>query len=278
MRRFLAFLIKRHIIVLFLILQGIALYLSAQQNAYQEAGYISSSSYWVGTYHRFVNNAVSFVQLSTVNDSIMAENAQLRSQLITSLRLDSSSKINLVDTALKQRYTYTWAKVINSTTHLSANYLIIDKGSKHGIKPRSGVMTATGVAGIVHQVSPHFSSVISVLNPKFRLSCIIEPLQYTGVIFWEGNDYIEGILNDIPRHLPVKKGMKIVTSPYSNLFPSGIPVGVITDFQLPPGSNTYKITVKLNADMRKLDYVYVIDDLLKEERATLEKQISEDAQ
>lgn len=264
--------------MLFLLLQGIALYLSAQQNAFQEAGYISSSNYWIGSYYKFLNNAVSFVHLSTVNDSLKAENARLKSQLLTSMRSDSSSKISVNDTALQQRYSYTWAKVVNSTSHLSANYLILDKGSNQGIKPRSGVMTATGVAGIVHQVSPHFSSVISVLNPKFRLSCIIEPLNYTGVIFWEGGDYQVGTLNDIPRHLPIKKGMKIVTSPYSNLFPSGIPVGVISDFVLPPGSNTYKITVKLNSDMRKLDYVYVVDDLLKEERDNLENQISQDVE
>lgn len=275
MRRFIAFLIKRHIVVLFLLLQAVALYLSAQQNAFQQAGYLSSSNYWVGSYYQFLNNAVSFVQLSSINDSLSAENAKLRSQLSSSLMLDSTSKTNVSDTTYKQRYSYTWAKVINSTTHLSANYLIIDKGSIHGVKPRSGVMTSSGVAGIVHQVSPHFSSVISILNPKFRLSCIIEPLRYTGVIFWEGKDHQFGTLNDIPRHLPIKKGMKIVTSPYSNLFPSGIPVGEITDFELPSGSNTYRISVKLNADMRMLNYVYVVDDLLKEEREELETKISE---
>lgn len=278
MRRFLAFLIKRHIVVLFLILQSLALYLSAQQNAFQKAGYISSSNYWIGTYYKFLNDAVSFVRLSTINDSLSAENARLKTLLVTSLRYDSTTKTSVIDTALQQQFTYTWAKVVNSTAHLSANYLIIDKGSNQGIKPRSGVMTSNGIAGIVHQVSPHFSSVISVLNPKFRLSCIIEPLNYTGVIFWDGSDYQTGTLNDIPRHLPVKKGMKIVTSPYSNLFPSGIPVGYISDLELPSGSNTYKITVKLNSDMRKLDYVYVVDDLLKEERNVLEKQITEDVQ
>ncbi len=276
MRKFIAFLIKRHIVVLFLLLQSAALLLSARQNAYQEAEYFSSANYLIGSYYNFLHNTVTFVKLSSVNDSLSEENARLKTSLYSFQRTDSSSKNTVSDTLNKQQYTFTWAKVVNSTTHLTANYLTLNKGSLQGIKPRSAVITPQGIVGIVNQVSPHFATVISVLNPKFRLSCMIEPVHYAGVLFWEGGNHREAILNDVPRHVPIKKGMKILTSPYSNIFPSGIPVGFISNYELPAGSNTYRITVQLNADMRNLDYIYVVDDLFKDERENLEKNMTED--
>jgi len=68
-------------------------------------------------------------------------------------------------------YSFVTADVVNnSVTHLS-NYITVNKGRKDGVEPDMGVVSERGVVGIVSTVSDHFSVVIPLLNPKFKLSC-----------------------------------------------------------------------------------------------------------
>ena len=83
-------------------------------------------------------------------------------------------------------YSFVVADVVNnSVTHLS-NYITVDKGKLDGIMPDMGVVSERGVVGIVSTVSDHFSVIIPLLNPKFRLSCKVLGSSYFGSLSWNG--------------------------------------------------------------------------------------------
>jgi rod shape-determining protein MreC len=92
---------------------------------------------------------------------------------------------------------------------------------------------------------------------------------------WEGINPNTASLNEIPYHVNVETGDTIVTSGYSTIFPEGLLVGIVSDFEVEE-SNFFRINVKLSEDFRHLTHVYIINNLLSQEQINLEEQFSDD--
>ena len=150
--------------------------------------------------------------------------------------------------------------------------MTLNKGYIQGIDQEMGVISSLGVVGIVKDVSDNFYSVLSVLHKSSSISAIIEGRNYFGSLVWDGDDYKYGTLNEIPSHVNIKRGARILTSGYSAIFPKGIPVGKIVSYEVHPGDDSYAIKVKFSEDYGKLAHVYVVKNLLKEEQRELESK------
>jgi len=87
---------------------------------------------------------------------------------------------------------------------------------------------------------------------------------------WDGTDHMHAVLSEIPQHVTINIGDTVETTGYSAVFPEGIMVGTISEFEK-TGSDFYRITVLLKTDFRKLHYVNVIGNLQKSEQLELEK-------
>ncbi len=283
MRNIIRFLIRYHFFILFLIIESISIYLVVQNNAYQRAKVINIgntvSSYF---YDKFYGFRVYF-ELKKTNDQLLKENTALRKKIenLKSICINNEPEVIRHDTArdtLKIKidttiqYKYINARVINNSINKQYNYLTLNKGADANIKSEMGVISPDGVVGIVQNVSGNYSSVISLLNRKLKISAKIKKNQYYGSLSWDGVDYQKVSLNEIPYHVDIAKGDTIVTSGYSAIFPEGIIIGYISDFDI-KGGNFYNITVKLANDMKKLTYVYVIKNVLSKEQKNLEKSI-----
>ena len=71
----------------------------------------------------------------------------------------------------------------------------------------------------------------------------------------------------------MKKGDTIVTSSFSNIYPEGVTIGVVSEIVKSRAENFYDITVKLSTNYKNLEYVYVVGNLLKFERDSLESNL-----
>jgi len=178
---------------------------------------------------------------------------------------------SISDTIIHQQYIYTSAAVINNSINRQKNFFTLNKGKKQGADIDMAVISPNGVAGIIVSSSENFSVAMSLLNLDFHLSARIKSNGYFGSISWDGRDYRYAILNEIPLHVVVNKGDTIQTTGYSAIFPQGIFVGVINDFEK-TGGDFYTIRISLATDFKKIDYVSVIGNLKKLEQSGLEKQ------
>jgi rod shape-determining protein MreC len=131
------------------------------------------------------------------------------------------------------------------------------------------VTSAGYVAGVIVGCSDNFSIAMSLLNLDFRLSARIKSNGYFGSLSWDGIDYRQAILSDIPQHVSVNTGDTIETTGYSAVFPEGIMVGTVSDFNK-IGGDFYMITIKLETDFRKLHFVDIIGNLRKAEQLELQ--------
>jgi rod shape-determining protein MreC len=134
-----------------------------------------------------------------------------------------------------------------------------------------GVIASTGVVGIVRDVSNNFARIQSLLHSQSRFSASANG--NIGSLVWgEGNyDPQVAMLKDIPNHVVLKRGNKVVTSGFS-LFPSGLDIGTIISTDQDSGNSFLNVKVKLSTDFSRLQYIYVVTDLYAAEQQALESK------
>ncbi|MFI5218120.1 MAG: rod shape-determining protein MreC [Bacteroidia bacterium] len=272
MKNLFLFLWRNNYSILFLLLEIICFYLVIINNNFQNAAVFNSSNRIVGNVMEGVNYLQEYVNLKSTNSSLSRENARLRTLLPEANYESTVIKNNISDSLFQQKYSFFASKVINNSISRQNNYLTLDKGAIQGVKPEMGVISAEGVVGMVKNVSDHYCTVMSVLHSATRISARFKKNNYFGSLSWDGADPQIARLNDIAKHVIFNKGDTIVTTGYSVVFPENIMIGTIDEYKIKPGENFYTIQVKLSVNFRNLDYVYIVDNLLKTEQQQIEAE------
>jgi rod shape-determining protein MreC len=266
------FFFKYRAFALFLALQLLCAWLIIQNNRYQSAAFFNSANFVAASITEAANEVESYLFLKENNESLAQENALLRERLQElEQRTAIPYKRASVPTEVAQQYNFEAARVINNSTNRAKNFITLNKGRKDGIEPGMGVIGTDGVVGKIKSVSDHYSVAISLLHTNFYVSSVIKGLNAFGSMHWNGTDPKEANLEFIARHHTVNVGDTVVTSSFNAVFPYGIPVGIVTEVNLPDNSTYYDITVDLAADFSSLPFVYVIKNQLLDEKDSLEQ-------
>ena len=279
MRKLLEFLVRKRHWFLFVLLEIISFTLIYRDHAYQRNVMFSSANVITGYVSSVSGYITSYLNLREINRELLERNGQLEMEL---LKLQDQLEVMQADTVLFTGfvadsiehfpYSFIMADVVNnSVTHLS-NYITINKGRKEGVEPDMGVVSERGVVGIVSTVSDHFSVVIPLLNPKFRLSCKVLGSSYFGTLGWNGRDARFANLDELPCHVEFEKGDTIVTSGYSAVFPAGIVVGNVVDYEKQHDDNFYSLKVELATNFQALNNVRIIKNYRQAEQKHIEQE------
>ncbi len=215
-------------------------------------------------------NVTDYFYLKNANELLKEENIRLRMQLQNAYYKHDVEQFSFHDTIKELEYIYTPAHVIRNTINRKSNYVMIDKGSRHGIEKNMGVLSSNGVVGYVINTSPRFSWVLPVLNKDFRFSVKVKKNNQMGTLLWDGKDYRYGIVNHIPGHVNLKKGDTIISSGFSDNVPEGIPVGSVEDFNIISGEDFYKVKIKFFTDYNRLYDVYLVKNMMKPEQDSVQ--------
>jgi len=271
MRNLWIYISKHNAVILFFIFFASSFLLLINNNSFQRASTWNSSNEWVASQYQKVQDLKDYLRLRAINDSLASENGRLLNLLPQRDSSKTKGLTKVVDTVSNQQYSYYTAKVINNSVRQKNNYITIDKGALQGIKKGMGVLGPNGVVGIVLNVSPKFATIQSLLHSETRISASLAGNRAFGSLVWGAGNFNSAyaVLQDIPNHLKVKAGEKVVTSGYS-LFPSGIPIGTVSQTGVKGGENFLSIEVKLATNFATLSYVYVVNNAFGNEQKVLE--------
>lgn len=272
MRSLIRFLIRNHAFLLFVVLEVVSVVFVLNYNSFQRARYLNTSNAVSGRVYATFSSITQYFELATVNRNISEENVRLRNTIDRYQNLVGDSV--LVQEQVDSTFSFISARIINNSVNKQQNYITLNKGRKDGIKSDQGIISSQGVVGIVTNVSESFSMGLSVLNPRWSVSAKLKKSGFYGSLIWDGKDYREVELREIPFHIDLAVGDTVVTSGYSSVFPEGLMIGTISDFSQPAGENYYVIKVALAADLKSATYVEVIEntniDELKELKTATE--------
>ena len=273
MQQIINFVIRHRNTLLFLFLLFISIGLTIQSHSYHKSKFISSTNFISGSLYQATNNISDYFYLKGYNNRLLEENAKLKNQLSAVNSKKDLEKGFIIDTL--QRYSYTPAEVINSTYHKTKNYITINKGSKDSIFPDMGVATDNGIIGIVESSSENYSRIISILNKGSKINAQLKKSNHFGSLVWNGNATNIVQLIDIPRLAPLKIGDTIITGGRSTIFPKGVPIGEIINFELNIDQSYFTVNIRLFNDMTNIGFVNVIKNLNATEIKNLEAIINE---
>jgi rod shape-determining protein MreC len=278
MKNLINFLIRSWVFILFLFLQIAALVLLFSNNNYHSAQYFNSANTVSGKVYETQSEITDYFTLKSANADLAEENARLRAMLPTAYEITDKKFFVKNDTIFAQKYSYANAKVINNSTNRRNNYITLNKGSLQGIQPKMGVISPNGIVGVVKDVSPNYATVLSFLHKAVKVSAKIRKSGYFGSLIWEGGNPDFGYLKDIPSYVKLVKGDTIVTTSYSDIFPEDIMVGVVESLDEKPNDSFHNIKVKLSTNFTTLSYVYVIKDVTRTERDSLQQKTIKDVE
>lgn len=271
MRNLLEFLAKYNHWFVFLILEVVSMVLLFQYNSYHGSAWFSSANAVTGKLYEWDANVETFFSLTKVNQELTQRNAYLEQEVqklsdsLVSVTKDSSI-YHRDQFALLRNYRLIPAKVVANSVDKPGNLMTIDKGSADGIHKDMGVISGTGVVGIVYLVAEHYAIVIPVLNTKSNISCMIQNRGYFGYLRWKGGVSDLAYLEEVPRHAHFKLGDYVVTSGYSAVFPPGVRVGRILHVFNSADGLSYRVQLRLSTDFARLRDVCVIEDAAMKER------------
>ena len=273
------FLRKYNYLLLFLILESISMTLLIRFNSYQGSVWFTGANTVVATIDRWYLDVWSYINLETVNQELTERNTQLMlendllRETIMTLQHDSTEVERAIMRNLVQ-YDLISAKVISNSKGTNDNYLVLDRGSNHGVKEKMGVVGGSGVVGVVYLVNADYCLVMPITNSKSSISCRIQGQSHFGYLQWDGRSLTQATLDEIPRHAQVEKGGVVETSGHSAVFPPGIFVGKIDNIGNSADGQSYKLNINLATDFSTLREVKIISTPYREAVDSLFSQIN----
>lgn len=263
MKHLFAFLKKQSFFLLFVFLELLAILLLVNHNAYHRTKAINTTNGFTGSINQSYTSVVDFFYLKESNNQLSLENAELR-KVMGQMSLNRDS-LYTYDTS----YVFIPAKVVSNTSRNRNNYIMINKGRVDGIEKEMGLISPSGVAGIIIDVSSHYSTAISLLHKDTRISAKLKHSGQMVNVSWDGKDYRKGVVEDIPSHITPAIGDTVITSGFSFVFPQDIMIGTIGSTTINTG-NLNNAELVFSTDFNKLHYVYITKNLASEELDSLQ--------
>ncbi|MCK9221711.1 MAG: rod shape-determining protein MreC [Limnochordia bacterium] len=218
----------------------------------------------------FFSGLKSYREYVLENEELRLENAELRRELALMqhhLRENEALRTAL-SLPLIQEQTMLAAEVIARSPDEWWSQVTINKGSRAGIEPGSPVLDKYGrVVGRVWAASWHSAKVVLCVDPRITVGGRIK--RTGGLVLVEGGhpEYPQGLrIKPLDRHMDIVEGDVVLTSGYSQHFPSDLPLCridkvVLDDYHVPTLGFAEPV-----ADLMQLDLVYVLSWEMEDEQ------------
>jgi rod shape-determining protein MreC len=200
--------------------------------------------------------------LIRANEALRRQNQELRLQAMQAAETarENDRLRELVNWQKQKQWKLKLARVLSRDPANWWRTIQIDLGSRDGLRENLPVLTPDGLVGRVIEVSLLRSKVVLIGDANCKVPALIEnETRDKGVIV--GSGPLDGSfvsLSYLANSANVKPGQKVVTSDLSEIYPKGIPIGIVADAH-PVESGLYlEADVKLSAKLSSLEEVWVL--------------------
>jgi rod shape-determining protein MreC len=197
---------------------------------------------------------------------VRQQNAELQ-KTIDRLRLEQAALLEdakqgqrlqaLLDFQQKYIFKTLPAEVIGTSGTEQSRVFTINKGKKDGIDRDMAVITPDGIVGKVRDVFGHTAQVLAINDQSSGAGVIMESTRIRGIL--RGNAQGRPEIVDVISDQRIKQGDKVLTAGGDQIFPRGLPVGVVDKVVNDPDRDGFvDVILKPAAHLDQLDEVLVI--------------------
>lgn len=255
-------------LMVFLVLEVLCVTLVVNTNKNQKLIFDNSISIFVNNIQSRTSKLQGYMKLEGAIDSLVEENALLIEEI-------NNLKINTIVTERPEHYCRVVAsRIIKKDKGKIGNFVVIDKGQDSGIKVGSGVLGEKGVIGIVSQTSKNFSKVMTLMHKEASISVSPNKGKNYGLLRWVPWHENLFTIDELPNYLPLDIGDTLYSSGYSTIFPSDMPVALISSLEKQQDRDKWLIMAKpikrimenRQAYVINYDYFTELDSLVNHEK------------
>jgi len=245
---------KHHITFLIFVILSLVLINSSKSNRQKPpflnniATYLTSPSAWlIETSQVKQENELlrdRIIVLSLERETLI-ENGIENAKLKEMLDFKKESEISMVS-----------AKVTNMGLISNLLSITIDVGYDEGVSKNNPVITPLGVIGKIITVNKSSSSVQLVSDPDFRIGVRFLPSGATGILRWRINNICD--VREVYKNSNINVGDRAITSGLSDIFPYGLPIGVVSSVLNDRNQFQKIVFVQIEDNLSSIRHVFVI--------------------
>lgn len=223
--------------------------LSPFQNFFTQT--IQSVSDGINHYFFLVDVARENDQLKLDVQRLISEKNKLIERLASKERL---SKLMAYEDDWERRTVV--ASVIGRDATQWSKGVVINKGTRDGIRSHLAVVTDSGVIGQVIHAGLNTSKVLLIVDGRSAVDALFQESRISGVVVGAGED--ECMLKFVPNTADVKVGEQVLSSGLGGIFPKGLIIGTVSQVSRKKQGLFQDITLVPSADLSRLEEVLVL--------------------
>ena len=173
---------------------------------------------------------------------VEAENRRLRALLESSARIEDRVLV---------------AKVLGVDVDPASSGLVLDKGTRHGIRRGQSVVDGSGILGQVEHAGPLSSKVILITDAGHSLPVVSARNGLRSIAVGRGP--AGGLdLSYVPKDADIEIGDLLVSSGLGGRFPPGYPAGKVVGLATTRGGGYAQVRLRPLADLKRAREVLVV--------------------
>ena len=282
MYKLIEFIRRIYVVLLFILIETIALNYYAHSSYYTRAKILAHANSVTGALQQSIFSLRHYFTLRSENEMLSQRVAELENSLtiyrerelqqqtdtLTMAAMDSTMLASLA------LYRYMTARVISNTINSTHNFITLNRGRQHGVLADMAVVTPDGaMVGYVVESSERYSIVMPMLNTNFRTSGKIAGDEHFGSISWNGTSPHRVQMSELTKYSEFEIGDEVVASGLSQYFPEGVRIGYVESREENENHTSYDVEIRLAADMTRLSNVILIENTSYTEIDELEKSV-----
>ncbi len=197
-----------------------------------------------------IDQSSNYLIQKNLNDSLTKEINELKDTLELNRTLTN--------------FSYENATVLSRNKEYWFNTIIIDKGSKNGIKVDMPVITKNGLVGKITKVYYKYSEVklLTANDENYKVSVSIKINDQDNFAILSGYDSKNNLLKitEISKDLEIKKDSTVLTSGLGELFPSGIYIGKVAKTEIDKYDLSKIAYIKTDVNFNNIHYVTILKE------------------
>ncbi len=264
MYKLIEFICRIYVVLLFIVIEAIALNYYAHSSYYTQAKILSHANRVTGGVQSAIFGVRHYFTLRHENELLSERVADLEMELAVYREQVAAAGIDSLQPHIDElsQYRYTTARIVSNSIARDRNYITLNRGIMHGVTENMAVISPDGVmVGYVIGCSERYSVVMPLLNIDFRTSGKIAGDDHFGSISWGGGSPYKMEMTELSKYADIEVGDEVVSSGLSHYFPEGVKIGYVESYSLNDTQTAYDVVIRLAADVTKISNVIVIENL-----------------
>ncbi|TQV82084.1 rod shape-determining protein MreC [Denitrobaculum tricleocarpae] len=192
-------------------------------------------------------------EVRAANEALRQENQRLLQWRAAAQRLEDENRLlrDLNQLTIEPRTRYITARVIGDQGGAFVRSVLVSAGARDGVEKGQAALTGRGLAGRVAETGRRAARILLVTDMNSRVPVLVGNARDRAVLAGDNSPNPE-LLYFSPG-VQIRVGDRVVTSGHGGAFPSGLPIGVVTDVR------ENDVRVEPYVDWSHLEFLRLVD-------------------